>query len=71
MLTSCANPDCATPFHHFNEGRLFRFDLPQAGPGSLRGYAGSAGLRAEPDGSAAPQQLFWLCARCSRTRTCR
>ena len=56
MLSTCANPECATPFD-YRQGRLFRFALaPTQASHPLNGHT---------------VQHFWLCEACSETYTMR
>jgi hypothetical protein len=54
MLSTCANPDCATPFDH-QHGRFFRFRRPL-----LEGHTAT---------NAHSVQHFWLCKSCSQAFT--
>ena len=63
MLSKCANPACATPFHYLRDGKLFQIDTSLSSPQGMG-----------PQLVAEPQQphrveFFWLCAACSSTMT--
>src|SRR6266849_4411914 len=55
MLSKCANPECATSFDDYRQGRLYRF------------YQGHPEGRPPVDTHSV--QHFWLCNRCSETYT--
>ena len=56
MLSKCANPACATPFHYYRDGKLFRVEV---------------GGTADADGKRGPKRLehYWLCGVCALTHT--
>ena len=64
MVSKCANPECATPFRYFHEGKLFRLET-------------SAGIeRRRTMGSENPSnrpirrlEFYWLCDRCAEKLT--
>jgi hypothetical protein len=60
MLSKCANPECAAPFHYLREGKLFQIErrngtLSIAGPQLV--------------GDTRSVEHFWLCGPCSETMT--
>ena len=62
MISKCANPACAVPFHYMREGRLFRMEFDPDPQGTGPTLVGS--LRP-------PRRIehFWLCGTCSATLT--
>ena len=60
MLSKCANPECATPFHYLREGRLFQID---AGADSTGPQLVSVKRPAQKI------EYFWLCGRCAEIMT--
>ncbi len=67
MISKCANPACAVPFHYFRAGRLFQMDYDPLS-GQLR-----EGPFIPSEGQAPPHHLeyFWLCGECARRFTLR
>jgi hypothetical protein len=64
MMSKCANPSCATPFHYLRDGRLFRMEIPSAElPITVR--SGEFGEK-KP---ARRVEHFWLCGPCSAAFT--
>lgn len=67
MTSHCANPACAIPLHHFQDGRLFQFEVRPKLPASDE--------RPENQGPSARERLvrkvshFWLCGKCASTLT--
>jgi hypothetical protein len=57
MLSKCANPSCAGSFRYLHEGRMFHLIV-----GAARGES------AATHGPVAIER-FWLCDKCSKTRT--
>ncbi len=61
MISKCANPTCATPFHYLRDGKVFRVDLNDTNENLNSPYL--------VDGKKAIRRIehFWLCGPCSRT----
>jgi hypothetical protein len=51
MVSTCANPECSTPFRHLRQGRLFLVD-----PRDRR--------HNQPGWSSSRLEFFWLCEQC-------
>lgn len=58
MISHCANPDCAAPFHYLRGGRLYRFEVKS--PSSPRGDAPNVYSHKAPWVTV----YFWLCKSC-------
>lgn len=64
MISHCANPECAIPFHYLRGGRLYRFEVRRPSepyedvPNSI------CSLQASP-----ATVFFWLCESCCSTLT--
>ncbi len=63
MLSKCANPTCAAPFHYLRDGQLFQIDSRFAARGSP---SGPRLIGKKPAGRI---EYFWLCSACSSTMT--
>jgi hypothetical protein len=46
MISHCANPSCALPFHYLRGGRLYRFDITS--PSTPRADVPNAICRLKP-----------------------
>ncbi len=60
MISHCANPACALPFHYLRGGRLYRFDIrsPQV---PCADVPNSICTEKPPHAIV----FFWLCEHCS------
>ncbi len=60
MISHCANPACALPFHYLRGGRLYRFDIrsPQV---PCVDVPNSICTEKAPHATV----FFWLCEQCS------
>ncbi len=63
MLSKCANPTCAAPFHYLRDGKLFQIDSRF---GTRASPSGPQLLGKKPAGRI---EYFWLCNACSSTMT--
>ncbi len=63
MLSKCANPTCAAPFHYLRDGKLFQIDSRF---GTRASPSGPQLLAKKPAGRI---EYFWLCSACSSTMT--
>lgn len=61
MISHCANPACAMPFHYLRGGRLYRFEL--RAPSLPCTGVPNAICDAKPSHATV---FFWLCEPCSR-----
>lgn len=59
MISHCANPDCATPFHYLRGGRLYRFEVKS--PSSPRSDVPTAIYSHK---APLVTVYFWLCKSC-------
>jgi hypothetical protein len=64
MVSKCANPECATPFRYFHEGKLFRLET-EIGPERRR----AMGNEREAKKSMRKLEFYWLCDRCAERMT--
>jgi hypothetical protein len=60
MISHCANPDCAQPFHYLRGGHLYRFDITS--PTRPCADVPNAICTLKPSRATV---FFWLCAPCS------
>jgi hypothetical protein len=60
MISHCANPACALPFHYLRGGRLYHFDLRR--PTTPCADVPNAICDSKPTQATV---FFWLCERCS------
>lgn len=58
MLSKCANPVCAAPFHYFREGKLYQFEINLSTEGDLS-------PQPEVRKPVRKVEHFWLCGRCA------
>jgi hypothetical protein len=65
MISHCANPDCAQPFHYLRGGHLYRFDItdPSAPRADVPNAICSLKL-------AHATVFFWLCHVASHLSQC-
>jgi hypothetical protein len=64
MVSKCANPECATPFRYFHEGKLFRLE-------TRVGIERRRTMDSE-NASSKPMrrvEFYWLCERCAEKLT--
>lgn len=59
MISSCANPQCAVPFHYLRGGRLYRFELRS--PCEPCADVPNAICSQKPSRATV---YFWLCEHC-------
>ena len=64
-LYQCANPDCAAPLRHLEDGRLFQFEVRSF---SLPSTARCGETTPKSRGSRQVSH-FWLCGQCSSNLT--
>jgi len=64
MVSKCANPECATAFRYFHEGKLFRLET-EIGPERRRGM----GNEREANRSMRRLEFYWLCDNCAEKMT--
>jgi hypothetical protein len=58
MVSKCANPDCATPFRYFHQGKLFRLEIEiGTGKQTAADYGDRKHVRRI--------EFYWLCERCA------
>jgi hypothetical protein len=62
MLSKCANPECAAPFHYLREGKLFQIELRNGAP-----VPPGPQLVGKQDERRV--EHFWLCGPCSENMT--
>lgn len=60
MISHCANPNCARPFHYLRAGHLYRFDI--ASPSTPCADVPNAICSRKPSRATV---FFWLCGPCS------
>ena len=60
MISHCANPSCALPFHYLRGGRLYRFDIAPVGTPSADVPNAICSLK-----PSRATIFFWLCGQCS------
>lgn len=63
MISKCANPACAAPFHYMRDGKLFRmeYDAERQAIGPQFGELPKKAVR--------KVEHFWLCGSCSLSMT--
>jgi hypothetical protein len=64
MVSKCANPECATPFRYFHEGKLFGLET-RIGPERRR----AMGAESDAKKSMRRLEFYWLCDRCAGKMT--
>ncbi len=66
MISHCANPDCAAPFHYLRGGRLYRFEVKSSSP-PRNDVPNAICSRKAPLTTV----YFWLCESCCSTLSLR
>jgi hypothetical protein len=64
MVSKCANPECATLFRYFHQGKLFRLER-SAGIDRRR----TMGSENPPNKIMRRVEFYWLCDRCAERLT--
>lgn len=64
MVSKCANPECATPFRYFHQGKLFRLE-------TATGFDRRKEMGVDSDLKKPMRRVefFWLCDVCAREMT--
>jgi hypothetical protein len=63
MVSKCANPECATPFRYFHQGKLFRLET-KLGPDRRRALGADGATK-----SMHRLEFYWLCDSCAEKMT--